>query len=183
LGVTPETLMIEGASADAAQSGIGEAAALLHDRDVLRITFAGDVPPIAIHALLSLLALESADRRGQGGPARIWESKGHPSIAIEQIDYNEVLARAASPVPDRAKRDDLWRSIVMSMAGGGAAVFDERAQQRLLQIAGSPGDIANTTTAATASFCSPDGSPMITSQAAVVIAAFRHLTSIVSVMA
>jgi hypothetical protein len=183
IGITPETLMVESASADTTQAGIAEAAAMLHDRDLLRLTFLGDVPPEAVHALLRMLALDPADRRTQGGPARIWASSGHPSIAVEQMDYGNLLAREENEVPEPARRDELWRSIVMSVAGGKTAVFDERAQERLLQIAGSPMDIADTAMAATAAMCAPDGSPMITSQAAVVIAAFRHLTSIVSVMA
>ena len=183
IGITPDTLMIESASADAAQAGIAEAAAMLHDRDLLRLTFVGDVPHEAVHALLRMLTLESADRRAQGGPARIWATSGHSSIAVEQMDYGSLLAREEGDVPEPARRDELWRSIVMSMAGGKTAVFDERAQQRLLEIAGSSMDIADTAMAATAAMCAPDGSPMITSQAAVVIAAFRHLTSIVSVMA
>src|SRR5262249_10531124 len=93
IGITPDTLMIEGASADGAQTGIAEAAALLHDRDLLRLTFVGDVPPDAIHALLRVLALEPAQRRRRGGPARIWETEGHPSVSLEQIDYSKVLAR------------------------------------------------------------------------------------------
>jgi HEAT repeat protein len=183
IGVTPDTLMVESASADATQSGIAEAAAMLHDRDILRITFVGDVPSQAVHALLRMLALEAADRRAQGGPAKIWSSAGHPSIAIEQIDYDKMLAREQGDVPAAARRDDLWRSIVTSMAGGLGAVFDERAQERLLMIAGSPADIADMAVAASSSMCAPDGSPMITSQAAIVIAAFRHLTSVVSVAA
>ena len=183
IGITPETLMIEASEADATQSGIAEAAALLHDRDLLRITFIGEVPPEAAHALLRMLTLDAAERRGQGGPAKIWTTAGHPSIALEQIDYEKMLAREEDDVPEPARRDDLWRSIVMSIAGGESAVFDERAQQRLLLIAGSPVDIADTVVAASAPLCATDGSPMITSQAAVVIAAFRHLTSIVSVMA
>jgi HEAT repeat protein len=183
IGITPETLMIESASADVSQSGIAEAAALLHDRDLLRLTFVGDVPPEAAHALLRMLALEPADRRGRGGPVGVWASAGHPSIVMEQIDYDKMLAREEGDVPEAARRDDLWRSIVMSIAGGQGAVFDERAQERMLMIAGSPADIADTAVAASSPMCAPDGSPMITSQAAVVIAAFRHLTSIVSVMA
>jgi hypothetical protein len=183
IGITPETLMVENASADATQSSIAEAAALLHDRDLLRLTFVGDVPPEAVHALLRMLALDPADRRGQGGPAIVWASAGHPSIAVEQIDYNKMLAREEGDVPEAARRDDLWRSIVLAISGGETAVFDERAQDRLLMIAGSPADIADTAVAASSSMCALDGSPMITSQAAVVIAAFRHLTSIVSVKA
>jgi HEAT repeat protein len=183
IGITPETLMIEGTAADPTLPGIAEAATMLHDRDLLRLTFIGDVPQTAVHTLLHILALEPTDRRKQGGPATIWAKSGHPSIAMEQIDYDKILAREEGEAPEAAKRDDLWRSIVISIAGGRGAVFDQLAQARLLQIAGSPNDIADMAVAATASLCAPDGSPLITSQAAVIIAAFHHLTSIVSVMA
>src|SRR5260221_13829666 len=71
----------------------------------------------------------------------------------------------------------------MSISIDQKATFDERAQQRLLSIAGSAVDIGDLATAVMAPKCTPDGSPMLTLQAATVLAAFRHLTSIVSVMA
>jgi HEAT repeat protein len=182
VGVTPDTLMIEGTMADASQSGIAEAAALLHDRDILALTFVGDAPIEALHAFLRVLTLDAAERRRRGGPAAIWASTGHPSIAIEQIDYSRVLAREAGELAEPARRDDLWRSIVLSISGGQQPIFDERAQQRLLAIAGSAVDIADLATAVAAPKCAIDGSPMLTTQAATVLAAFRHLTSIVSVM-
>ena len=182
VGVTPDTLMIEGTMADGSQSGIAEAAALLHDRDILALTFVGEVPAEALLAFLRVLSLDSDERRKRGGPAAIWASEGHPSIAIEQIDYSRVLAREEGEIAEPARRDDLWRSIVLSISAGQNAVFDERAQQRLLAIAGSPLDIADLATAVAAPKCAMDGSPMITTQAATVLAAFRHLSSIVSVM-
>ena len=183
LGVTPDTLMVEGAVADRAQTGIAEAAAMLHDCDLLRITFIGDVPVDALHRLLHILTLDPAERRRLGGPAGIWRTGGHPSVALDQIDYEKVLAREASAIAEPARRDDLWRSLVMSIAGSGKARFDPLAQDRLLAIAGSPDDIADLATAVMAPKCTVDGSPMITSQAATVLAAFRYLTSIVGVMA
>jgi HEAT repeat protein len=183
IGITPETLMIEGTAADAGQTGIAEAAALLHDRDLLRLTFIGDVPQLALHAFLRVMTLETAERRQRGGPAQIWLTEGHPSIVLEQIDYEHLLAREEGEVAEPAKRDDLWRSIVVSIAGGQHAIFDQRAQERLLAIAGSSPDIADLARAVIAPKCAIDGSPMITSQAATVLAAFRHLNSIVSVMA
>ena len=182
LGVTPDTLMVEGTAADRHQTGIGEAAAMLHERDLLQVTFLGDVPADALHALLRLLTLDPAERRRLGGPATIWSTQGHPSVVLEQIDYEKVLARDEGDVAEPARRDELWRSIVLSIAGAEKAVFDERAQQRLLAIAGSPLDIADLATAVMAPRCTLEGSPMITSQAAIVLAAFRHLTSIVGVM-
>ncbi|MGH9141122.1 MAG: hypothetical protein ACRD2I_08275, partial [Vicinamibacterales bacterium] len=182
IGVTPETLIIEGAAADTGQAGIGEAAAMLHDRDIVTITFAGGVPPQTIHALLRLLTLDPAERRRRGGPARIWAEEGDASLALEQIDYEKVLAREAGSATEPARRDDLWRSIVMSIVGGQKTVFDQHAQERLLAISTSARDIGDLAVAVAAPKCTADGSPMITSQAATVLAAFRHLSSIVSVM-
>ena len=147
--------MIENAAADAANRA-SLSRAMLHDRD-MRASRLWRCSPAAVHALLRMLALEPADRRARGGPAKIWASDGHPSIAIEQIDYDKMLAREQGDVPAAARRDDLWRSIVTSMAGGLGAVFDERAQERLLMIAGSPADIADTALAASSSMCAPDG--------------------------
>jgi hypothetical protein len=183
VGITPETLMIEATAADASQPGIGEAASFLHERDLLAVTFVGDVPADAIRALLRLLAVESAESRRRGGPAAIWQDEGHPAIALQPIDYAKVLAREEGTAAEPARRDDLWRSIVMSIAGGQQAAFDERAQERLLAIAASPVDIADLASAVMAPKCAVDGSPMITSQAATVLAAFRQLSSIVSVTA
>jgi HEAT repeat protein len=180
IGVTPETLIVEGAPADPAQPAIAEAAALLHDHDVLRITFLGAVPRAAVRSLLSMLALDSQERRTRGGPAQMWVVDGHPSIAIEQVDYQKLLEREQGAGGDGARRDDLWQSIVASIVSGQSDVFDGQAQTRLLAISENAADIADLATAVGASKCTIDGSPMITSQAATVLAAFRHLISIVT---
>jgi hypothetical protein len=145
--------------------------------------FMGDVPVEALHSLLRIFTLDAAERRERGGPAQMWVAEGHPSIVIEQIDYKKVFDRehAAGETPIPARRDDVWKSIVYSIVGGQKSAFDGMAQQRLLAIAGSPGDITELATAVIAPKCAMDGSPMITSQAATVLAAFRHLASIVSV--
>ena len=59
----------------------------------------------------------------------------------------------------------------------GQTAFDELSQRRLLAIAGSAVEIGELATAVMAPKCAADGSPMITSQAATVLAAFRHLTA------
>jgi hypothetical protein len=180
VGIAPDTLLVAGASAD--NSGpIGEAAAYLHDRDLLQLTFVGAPPAEALQKLLTILALDAETRRKRGGPATMWAADGHPSIVVEQVDYQKVLAREdLGEVPAPARRDDLWHAIVRSITIG-ADLFDALAQERLLAIAGSAPDIADLAVAVSAPKCTPDGSPMITSQAATVLAAFRHLTNIVSV--
>jgi hypothetical protein len=181
IGVTPETLLVEGSPADRTQQPIADAAAMLHDRDILHLTFLGEVPLEPLKAFLRILTIDATERRNRGGPAQMWVADGHPSIAIEQVDYRKVLEREQGETPEPARRDDIWKSIVYSIAAGQNTVFDERAQQRLLAIAGSVGDISDLATAVMAPKCAMDGSPMITSQAATVFAAFRYLASIVSV--
>ena len=185
ISITPDTLLIEGAPADGGQQAIADAARLLHDCDIIQITFVGDVPHDALEKLLGVLTLDPLDRRNRGGPSAVWAGDGHPSIAIDQIDYQKVLERereAGADVPDPEKRDDVWRSLVLSIAAAGErAQLDERAEQRLLAIAGSSIAVGDLATAVMEPKCAPDGSPLVTSQAAAVLAAFRHLTRIVSV--
>lgn len=181
VGITPETLLIDGFAPTQAEGPIAEAAALLHDRDLLHVTFLGEVPADAVIRLLRLLSLDATERRRRGGPEKIWAEDGHASLILEQLDYERLFAREEGDVPEPAKRDDLWRSIVMQISGSQKAVFDERSQERLLSIAGSAIDVGDLAAAVLAPKCAMDGSPMITSQAAAVLVAFRHLTNIVSV--
>ena len=184
ISITPDTLLVEGASADRTQQAVGDAARLLHDCDLIQLTFIGEVPRDAVDRLLNVLTLDPSDRRSRGGPAVIWKDDGHPSIAVDQIDYQKVLEReqSAADVPEPRKRDDVWRSLVLSIAAAGDhAQLDERAEQRLLAIAGSSLAVGDLALAVMEPKCAPDGSPMVTSQAAAVLAAFRHLTRIVSV--
>jgi len=184
ISITPDTLLIEGAAADRTQQAISDAARLLHDCDIIQLTFIGDVPREAVDTLLNVLTLDPSDRRTRGGPSAIWKNEGHPSIAIDQIDYQKVLEReqAAADFAEPQKRDDVWRSLVLSIAAAGDhAQLDERAEQRLLAIAGSSLAVGDLALAVMEPKCAPDGSPMVTSQAAAVLAAFRHLTRIVSV--
>jgi hypothetical protein len=184
IAVTPDTLLIEGTPADRNQPAIAEAARMLHDCDIIQLTFIGEVPYKVLPPFLKILVLDAADRRARGGPGVIWAAQGHPSIVIEQIDYQKVLEREqqeAAETPEPANRDDIWRSLVISISNAGlSALFDERMQERLLAIAGSPLAIGDLATAVMAPKCAMDGSPMLTSQAAAVLAAFRHLTNIVS---
>src|SRR5213592_3268189 len=53
-GVTPDALLIGGAPAVAKDGTIAEAARWLHDRDILRMTFSGDITVPALQALLAM---------------------------------------------------------------------------------------------------------------------------------
>lgn len=179
-GVTPDTLLVGGAAAPVADRTVGEAAAWLHERDILRLTFIGDVPADGLHALLALLAEDINAVRARGGPAKAWGALGHTTIGVEQIDFSHVLEDRAVEHPARRK-DDLWRAIVQAVTDR-RKTLDEAVQRRLLEIAGDVGAIGSLAEDVMAPACTPDGSPMLTSQAAAVFAAYRHLVSIVDVM-
>jgi len=180
-GVTPETLLLEGAPAAAAEGPVAEAAAWLHHRDILQLTFSPDPPVAALHAFLALLSEDAQAVRERGGPAKVWQAQGHPSIHIEQIDFARVLEDRGVDHPVRRK-DDLWRSIVRAVIDRRRTV-DEALQQRMLDIAGDVFAIGDLAQDVMAPSVTADGSPMLTSQAAAVVAAYRHLVSIVDVMA
>jgi HEAT repeat protein len=178
-GVTPETLLIEGIGAPA-EGPTGEAAIWLHHRDILQLSFAPDVPAPALHALLSLLAEDVRSVRAKGGPALAWAADGLAGIGIEQIDFSSMFEDRDVAHPARRK-DDLWRSIVRAVTER-HRTLDEAVQKRLLEISADPVAIGELAQDVLAPNCAADGSPMLTSQAAAVIAAYRHLVGIVDVM-
>jgi hypothetical protein len=177
--ITPDTLVIESCPVPD-NPAVLEAARLLHDRDLLRLTFSGHVPAEAVSKLLHLLTLDRTTLRSRGGPEGVWRENGDVSISLEQIDYAHVLEDKDLHV--ERTQDDVWKSIVQSIATG-EKVIDDVGQQRLLAIAGDAGQIGELANAILATKCTADGAPMITAQAAAVLAAFRHLATIVSVKA
>lgn len=177
--VTPDTLLVGGMAAET-RGPITEAAAWLHDRDVAQLTFVGDVPPHEIEAFLALLSQDPSALRAAGGPGKAWEAAGHASIAIEQIDFASLLQDRDVQNPVRRK-DDLWRAIVRAVTDR-RKTLDEAVQRRLLEVAGDVLAIADLAQDVMAPNFAADGSPMLTSQAAAVIAAYRHLVGIVDVL-
>ncbi len=177
--VTPETLLVEGIAAGA-DGPVAEAAHWLHQHDIVQLTFAGDVPIDALQALLALLAEDVASVRARGGPAIAWRALQHGAIAIEQIDFASVFEEREVQHPARRK-DDLWRSIVRAITHR-HKITDEAAQRRILEISADTVAIGALAQDVMAPNVAADGSPMLTSQAAAVIAAYRHLVTIVDVM-
>jgi HEAT repeats len=177
--ITPDTLLVDGVAAET-RGPITEAAAWLHDRDVAQLTFVGDVPPDEIEAFVSLLSQEPAALRTAGGPQKAWQAGGHRSIEIEQIDFASLLQDREVESPARRK-DDIWRAIVRAVTDR-RKTLDEAVQRRLLDIAGDALAIADLAQDVMAPNVAADGSPMLTSQAAAVVAAYRHLVGMIDVV-
>lgn len=180
LAVTPQTLIVEGVPLDANDIVVSECAKLLHEVDVIQLAFVAAPPPDAVRSLLATLSTDSTDRRKRGGPAAIWETEGHPSIVLEQIDYQQLLEREeAEQGPTR--RDALWQSIVRSIIAG-RRTFTEAEQQRLIEISRDAWAIGELADDCRTAYCGPDGSPLLTTQAATVMAVYRHIAATVGVL-
>ena len=180
-GVTPDSLLVEGIAVSARDAGaVNEAAAWLHDRDILQITFAGDVAVPSLQRFLGVLSEDSRVVRQCGGPAKVWAEASDSSIVIEQVDFSQMMQDREVTNPARRK-DDIWRSIVRSVLDR-RKPLDEATQARMLEIAGDVVAIGELARDVIAPHHTPDGSPMLTSQAAAVVAAYRHLVGIVDVL-
>jgi hypothetical protein len=180
-GVTPDTLIVAGVPIEGREpAAIAEAAKWLHERDVLQLGFFGDVETATLRKLLGVLSVDPHLVRQRGGPARVWADEGNHTVSIDQIDFGRVLADRDEASPIRRK-DDIWRSIVNGVLDRRSPT-DEPVQKRLLEIAGDVAAINGLAEDVIAPHHTPDGSPMLTSQAAAVVAAYRHLVGIVEVL-
>ncbi len=179
LAVTPHALLVDGLPLESGDLVVTECAELLHDRDILQITVVGAPADQAVRALQTELSLDREVRRARGGPAALWAEADHHTILVEQIDYQELLEREFDEGP--ARRDGIWKSIVRSMLMG-RKTFTVEEQQRLLEISKDVGAIGELCKDTKEQFCTPEGSPMVTTQAATVLAVYRHIAKTVAAL-
>ena len=179
LAVTPHALLIDGMPLDSSDLAVVECAELLHDRDILQMTIAAAPTDPIVRSLLTVLSLDRDTRRARGGPAAIWGAEDQTAILIEQIDYQELLERELDEGP--ARRDTTWKSIVRSIIMG-RKTFTAEEQQRLLEISRDVGAIGELCRDTKEPYCTPDGSPMVTTQAATVLAVYRHIAKTVTAL-
>jgi len=187
IGVTPETLLVDG-NPLAASARLREAAALLNDRDILRLHIVAVPGALAFSNFLMLLSFEPVALRQRGGPARVWEQYNHPWVIIDQIDFDAMLAGAADGAravaggsvaesPRGIVRDETWQSIVRAMAGGRAAI-EADAERRLLDIVASP-DAIHALAFDAADAQGGSGAAREAAKAAAVLMTFQRLSSFV----
>ena len=181
LGVTPETLLLDGKPLDETDVQVAEAAQFLHDLDIVRLTFSSQIKPHTLHALVGVLSQDIATLRGRGGPAGVWHEDGDGAVLIEQIDYHEVL-KDHDGERQQTGRDNIWLHLVRAV-GRRDSTFSEAEQERLLEIAGSIGAIGDLANEAIEPARTPAGAPLLTTQAMTVLAAYAHLHQVVGVMA
>lgn len=196
IGVSPTTLMVNG-EALVPDQRVGEAATLLHDRDILRLRFVSPPSLPDLSDFLSLLTLDADVVRERGGPAHVWRDYGRRSIEIDQVDYEALLADhgpvgpAGPPSPGQSAggggkgqpgagtHDAVWRSLVRSMSSGGHASMDAGVRQRMLQIAKSPEAIHALTSEAVQALPTGQDSAIVAAQAATVLTTFERMVGMV----
>ena len=179
LAVTPHALLFGGLPLVSTDLAAVECAELLQDRDILQLTFVAPPGDAVVRALLTVLTLDRETRRARGGPAAIWSAEDQTAILVEQIDYQEILEREIDDGP--ARRDATWQAIVRSIIMG-QSTFSAAEQQRLLDISRDVGAIGELCKDAKEPFRMPDGSPMLTTQAATVLAVYRHIARTVTAL-
>jgi hypothetical protein len=191
IGVAPAALLAAGEVLPA-ERRVAEAAAILHDHDILSLRVASVPAPAHVVDFLELVSADPARARDQGGPARIWRSLGHTSLDLVQIDYEAMLAGPSAPVggalaPAAAARgadgrgrraaethDDIWVELVRSMSGR-KVVYSAGARERIRQIAEASDDIAAFVTAAAEAVDEPAAARRRAAQAATVLTAFDRI--------
>ena len=179
LAVTPHSLLVDGLPIDSSDLAVVECAELLHDRDILQFTIVAPPTDAVVRSLLAVLSLDRETRRARGGPAVIWGAEDQTAFVIEQIDYQELLEREFDEGP--ARRDTTWKSIVRSIIMG-RKTFTAEEQSRLIEISHDIGAIGELCKDSKEPYCMPDGSPMVTTQAATVLAVYRHIAKTVAAL-
>jgi HEAT repeat protein len=179
LAVMPHALLIDGLTLETTDLSVVECAELLHDRDILQFSVVGPPPETVVRSLLTVLSLDRETRRARGGPAAIWSAEEQTAFVLEQIDYQELLEREVDEGP--ARRDAMWKSIVRSIIMG-RKVFTAEEQARLVEISKDVGAIGELCKDTKEPYVTPDGSPMVTTQAAAVLAVYRHIAKTVAAL-
>ncbi len=80
LAVTPHALLFDGLPLVSTDLAAVECAELLHDRDILQLTFVAPPGDAVVRALLTVLTLDRETRRARGGPAAIWSAEDQAAI-------------------------------------------------------------------------------------------------------
>jgi HEAT repeats/PBS lyase HEAT-like repeat len=135
LQVAGERLLVDGAGLPRPDAAVAELSGLLHRHLIGALTLNAAAGSESWRTLLLLLARPTEDVRADGGIARLWATAGGPSIAIEEIDYAELLR----------EKQGLARTIEEVLAAameGPRLELDETALRALLDLVRDPTKLA-----------------------------------------
>jgi hypothetical protein len=132
LGVTRDSLVLDGRSPARPDSAIAELAALLHRHAIgeLVIRPEGDVE--AWRCFLSLIGRPPEDVRAEGGIAQVWAETARGHVEIREIDYAELLRER------KGTETATWEQVITRCLVGDASGLTRDACEVLLEAAGHP---------------------------------------------
>jgi hypothetical protein len=134
--VLPDGLLVSGLAAARPDAAIGELAALLHEHLVGALTIHSGANTDVWLSFFVMLARPTDELRDSGGIAQVWSVTGDPAIAIQEIDYSEVLRERSSG------RTAGLEDIVASCLHSESADFDDETLKALMEAAGNTDRLA-----------------------------------------
>ena len=180
LAVTPHALLIDGLPLDAGDLAVVECAELLHDRDILQLTVAS-----AADRSDRSIAADGAVARSRDAPLarRTGRRSGVPKSRRRSCSSRSTTRRSSSAKSTRGRRGATAsgsRSCARSSWGARRSPSTSRSACWKSPSTSAPSaSCARTSRSRT---CTPDGSPMVTTQAATVLAVYRHIAKTVAAL-
>jgi hypothetical protein len=107
-GVLPDNLLMDGSGAARPDQAVRETATLLHDHMIGLLTLNSSPDPEAWLPFLNLLSRPIEDVRAGGGVSRLWAATGQRHLAIQEIDYADILRDRGAG--EESKWDDIIRA-------------------------------------------------------------------------
>ena len=142
LTVLPDTLLLDGGSAEKADSAIGELASVLRRHQVGRFVINDGADVETWITLLRLLGRQGDEVRVEGGISHLWSDNGglttlqqRVSIEILEVNYEKMLR-------GQGARDASLDMIIDACLGDAPDVeFDEETRARMLELVGDAGQL------------------------------------------
>lgn len=131
LGVTPDTLLMDGLAPDRPEAAIRETAELLHAHLIGVLKVHPGQEADGWLPFLLLLARAPDDVRSSGGIGQLWAATGRRYLEIQEIDYADMLRERA------AGRNARWDDIIRSCLDTGTEL-DEDTFKLLAEVCGDP---------------------------------------------
>ena len=128
-GVLPDNLLLDGSAATRPDQAVRETGALLHNHMIGLLTMYSSPSPEAWLPFLNLLSRPIDEVRAAGGVGQMWAATGQRHLAIQEIDYADILRDRGSG--DETQWDDIIRACLNL-----DSPLDEESLRSLMEVCG-----------------------------------------------
>lgn len=130
LGVVPDNLLMDGAAPPRPDQAVRETAALLHDHMIGLVTLHSSPDPDGWLPFLNILGKSFDEVRAAGGIGRLWSATGQRHLALQEIDYADILRERAGD------QESQWDAIIRACQDLDSPL-SEAALRELLEVCGN----------------------------------------------